>query len=34
MTIANTDKINEAIEMLQEANKVFVEMFGIDEENN
>jgi hypothetical protein len=34
MTIANMDKINEAIEALQEANKVFVEMFGIDEENN
>ena len=34
MTTANMDKINEAIEALQEANKVFVEMFDIDEENN
>jgi len=33
MTTANMDKINEAIEALQEANKVFVEMFGIDEES-
>ena len=32
MTIANLDKINEAIEALQEANKVFVEMFGEDTE--
>ena len=28
------DKINEAIEALQNANKVLTEMFGIDEENN
>jgi hypothetical protein len=28
------DKINEAIEALQNANKALVEMFGIDEENN
>jgi hypothetical protein len=34
MTTANIDKINEAIEALQNANKVLVEMFGIDEENN
>jgi len=27
----NMDKINEAIEALQQANKVFAEMFGIDE---
>ena len=33
MTTDNMNKINEAIEALQEANKVFVEMFGIDEEN-
>ncbi len=25
------DKINEALEALQQANKVFTEMFGIDE---
>jgi hypothetical protein len=25
------DKINEALEALQQANKVFAEMFGIDE---
>ena len=25
------DKVNEAIEALQQANKVFAEMFGIDE---
>jgi hypothetical protein len=34
MTTANIDKINEAIEALQNANKVLVEMFGIEEENN
>ena len=28
------DKVNEAIEALQNANKVLTEMFGIDEENN
>jgi len=33
MTTANMDKINEAIEALQNANKALVEMFGIDEEN-
>ena len=27
----NMDKINEAIEALQQANKVFAEMFDIDE---
>ena len=32
MTTANIDKINEAIEALQNANKVLVEMFG--EDNN
>ena len=32
--MTNADKINEAIEALQNANKVLVEMFGIDEENN
>ena len=30
MTTANMDKINEAIEALQNANKVLVEMFGED----
>jgi hypothetical protein len=30
----NMDKINEALEALQNANKVLVEMFGSDEENN
>ena len=25
------DKVNEALEALQQANKVFAEMFGIDE---
>ena len=30
--MTNADKINEAIEALQNANKVLVEMFG--EENN
>jgi hypothetical protein len=30
MTTANIDKINEAIEALQNANKVLVEMFGED----
>jgi len=34
MEINNIDKVNEAIEALQNANKVLVEMFGIDEENN
>jgi hypothetical protein len=28
------DKMNEALEALQQANKMFAEMFGIDEENN
>jgi hypothetical protein len=28
------DKLNEALEALQQANKMFAEMFGIDEENN
>lgn len=28
------DKVNEALEALQQANKVFAEMFGIDEEAN
>ena len=32
--MTNADKINEAIEALQNANKVLVEMFGIEEENN
>jgi hypothetical protein len=32
--MTNADKINEAIEALQNANKVLVEMFGLDEENN
>jgi hypothetical protein len=32
MTTANIDKINEAIEALQNANKVLVEMFGEDTE--
>jgi hypothetical protein len=32
--MTNADKINEAIEALQNANKALVEMFGIDEENN
>jgi hypothetical protein len=31
--MTNIDKINEAIEALQNANKALVEMFGIDEEN-
>jgi len=31
--MTNLDKINEAIEALQNANKALVEMFGIDEEN-
>jgi hypothetical protein len=30
MTTANMDKINEAIEALQNANKALVEMFGKD----
>jgi hypothetical protein len=30
MTTANMDKINEAIEALQNANKALVEMFGED----
>ena len=30
MTTSNIDKINEAIEALQNANKVLVEMFGED----
>ena len=30
MTNANMDKINEAIEALQNANKALVEMFGED----
>ena len=34
MTTANMDKINEAIEALQNANNALVEMFGIEEENN
>jgi len=34
MTTSDMDKINEAIEALQNANKALVEMFGIDEENN
>ena len=32
MEINNIDKINEAIEALQNANKVLVEMFGEDKE--
>jgi hypothetical protein len=32
MTTANIDKINEAIEALQNANKVLVEMFGEDKD--
>lgn len=28
------DKVNEALEALQQANKMFAEMFGIDEESN
>ena len=32
MTTANMDKINEAIEALQNANKAFVEMFGEDKD--
>ena len=32
--MTNADKINEAIEALQNANKALVEMFGIEEENN
>jgi hypothetical protein len=32
--MTNLDKINEAIEALQNANKALVEMFGINEENN
>ena len=28
------DNMNEALEALQQANKMFAEMFGIDEENN
>ena len=32
--MTNADKINEAIEALQNANKALVEMFGLDEENN
>ena len=32
MTTANMDKINEAIEALQNANKVLVEMFGEDKD--
>ena len=34
MTTSDMDKINEAIEALQNANKALAEMFGIDEENN
>jgi hypothetical protein len=30
--MTNADKINEAIEALQNANKALVEMFGEDEE--
>jgi hypothetical protein len=30
--MTNADKINEAIEALQNANKVLVEMFGEDKE--
>jgi hypothetical protein len=32
MTTDNMNKINEAIEALQNANKALVEMFGEDEE--
>ena len=32
MTTSNIDKINEAIEALQNANKALVEMFGEDTE--
>jgi hypothetical protein len=32
MTTANIDKINEAIEALQNANKMLVEMFGEDKD--
>ena len=32
MELNNIDKINEAIEALQNANKALVEMFGEDEE--
>jgi hypothetical protein len=32
MTTANIDKINKAIEALQNANKVLVEMFGEDKD--
>ena len=32
MEINNIDKVNEAIEALQNANKVLVEMFGEDTE--
>ncbi len=32
MEINNIDKVNEAIEALQNANKVVVEMFGEDKE--
>ena len=28
------DNMNNALEALQQANKMFAEMFGIDEENN
>jgi len=32
MTTSNMDKINEAIEALQNANKALVEMFGEDKD--
>ena len=32
MTTSHIDKINEAIEALQNANKALVEMFGEDDE--
>ena len=32
MATSNIDKINEAIEALQNANKVLVEMFGEDKD--
>ena len=32
MELNNIDKVNEAIEALQNANKVLVEMFGEDKE--
>jgi hypothetical protein len=32
MTTSNIDKINEAIEALQNANKALVEMFGEDKD--